>query len=208
MEKPTPPKGLTDQKLDLLAIGGGSAVPNNKESNIPEKNLPKRRSPPRSNRPQPNPVENSDPFAPLSPMDLIDITDSSLGKQPTTRYPSLLDTNTRLTTNISRANSIGLDNTQSQSPLSPVKNICMKTESLYTLLVSRVLYQHSILHHHHQLYRNHHFHLDRYLHQQNHSLILVTIHLIFYHLQMNYSHIIEKTFQHHLFFHDQVLHLV
>ncbi len=128
MEIPTPSKSLTDQKLDLLAVSGG--LSNNKETTISEKNLPKSRSPPRSNRPQQNLLENSDPFAPLSPMDLVDSTDNSLGKPPSTRYPSLLDTNPRLTTNFSRTNSIGLENTQSQSPLSPVTNICRKTESL------------------------------------------------------------------------------
>ncbi len=121
-QKPTVSKSLTDQKLDLLATGGD--LTNNKESNTPEKNLPKRRSPPPPpNRPQQNPVDNSDPFTLLSPMDLVDTMDNSVEKQSSTRYPSLLDNNPRLTTNFSRTNSIGLQNTQSQSPLSPVKNI-------------------------------------------------------------------------------------
>jgi hypothetical protein len=118
-EKPTSSKSLTDQKVDLLASGG--SVNNNKESNTSERIVLKRRSPPRQTRPQPNPVDNSDPFAPLSPVDLVDSMDNSLGKQSSTRYPSLLDNNPRLTSNFSRTNSIGLENTQSQSPLSPVK---------------------------------------------------------------------------------------
>jgi hypothetical protein len=119
IEKSTSSKSLTDQKVDLLSSGG--SFNNNKETNNSEKIVLKRRSPPRQTRPQPNPVDNSDPFAPLSPMDLVDSMDNSLGKQSSTRYPSLLDNNPRLTSNFSRTNSIGLENTQSQSPLSPVK---------------------------------------------------------------------------------------
>ncbi len=120
-ENPTSSKSLTDQKLDLLT--SNISLNNNKESNTSEKNLLKRRSPPRPNRPQQNPADNSDPFASLSPLDYVDIMDNSFSKQSSTRYPSLLDNNPRLTANSSRTNSTGLENTQSQSPLSPVKTI-------------------------------------------------------------------------------------
>jgi hypothetical protein len=210
-QKPMPSKSLTDQKLDLLASGGN--VNNNKEPNTSEKNLPKRYSPQRLNRPQQNPVDNSDPFAPLSPMDLVDSTDNSIGKQSSTRYPSLLDNNPLLTSNFSRTNSIGLENTQSQSPLSPVKNIVNKKKIFFSFIYNfRVLHQHSILHHHHQLYHHHHHYylqLDQYLHQQKYLAILVTINLMFNHQRMNFhNHLIEKIFQHHLLFHDQVLHQI
>lgn len=122
-EKPTSSNSLTDQKLNLLATGGNINNNNNKESNALEKNLSKRSSPQRPNRSQQNPLDSSDPLRQSSPMDLVDSTENSLGKQASTRYPSLLDNNPRFTSNFSRTNSIGPENTQSQSPLSPVMNI-------------------------------------------------------------------------------------
>jgi hypothetical protein len=129
-EKPTSSKSLTNQKSDLLAFGGN--LNNNKELNTTEKNppklrrpSPKRRSPQRLNRPQKNPIDTSDPFLPLPSIDLDITMDKTLGKQPpisNQRYPSLLDNNPRSTSNFSRSNSIALENTQSQSPLSPVNH--------------------------------------------------------------------------------------
>ncbi len=135
-EKPTSSKSLTNQKSDLLAFGGN--LNNNKELNTTEKNppklrrpSPKRRSPQRLNRPQKNPIDTSDPFLPLPPMDLDITMDKTLGKQlpvSNQRYPPLLDNNPRSTSNFPRSNSIALENTQSQSPLSPV-NIFFKCHS-------------------------------------------------------------------------------
>jgi hypothetical protein len=124
IEKPTLSKSSTDQKPDLLATGG-STLPNNKESNTSEKNLSNRQrtSPKRPNRPQANPADIPDPFGTLSPMDLDESMTNIPGKQSSTlnqRYPSLLDSNPRLTSNFPRTNSVDPENTQSQSPLSPV----------------------------------------------------------------------------------------
>ncbi|CAF0724460.1 unnamed protein product [Rotaria sordida] len=123
-EKLTLLKNLTDQKSDTLPPSGNTLI-NNKNSNISEKNLSniQRFSPKRSNRSQQNPIDNnSDPFVPLSPIGPDDNIDNIFGKQPSIsnqRYTSLLDNDTRSTTNFSRISSIGLENTQSQSPLSP-----------------------------------------------------------------------------------------
>ncbi|CAF0923568.1 unnamed protein product [Rotaria sp. Silwood1] len=126
-DKLTSLKSLTDQKSDIPS--SGNTLSNNKGSNILEKNLsniqrfsPKRRSPQRPNRSQQNPINNSDPLISLSPRGVDDNIDIILGKQPSIsnqRYSSLHDNDTRTTTNFSRISSIGLENTQSQSPLSP-----------------------------------------------------------------------------------------
>ena len=127
-EKVTPTKSVTEQKPDLLVL-------TNANTNNRELNPLKRRSPPpltQSNRPPThNPAENSDRFPPTSPADLLDSMSSTSGKLPSAQYPSLLENNSRLYTSFSRPNTSGLENTQSQSPLSPVRIVHRETRLLY-----------------------------------------------------------------------------
>jgi hypothetical protein len=117
-EKPTPSASFTDQKLDIIASGGNIPVNMQKLSNISEKNLsnssrlsPKHRSPFRQNRHQSNLIDSSSMSH--SPMNLDDSLSHMIGKQPAA-------SNTYTTSKYTRGNAIGLDNAQSQSPLSPV----------------------------------------------------------------------------------------
>ena len=105
-EKPAPSASLTDFKLDLLASDSSLPGSASKEMSLSEKAPPHRQLLPLKPRP-------------LSPMDLDDNADSILGKPP------FLTSNQRAPTKFSRANSIGPDNTQSQSPLSPVRPVSM-----------------------------------------------------------------------------------
>ena len=148
MEKPTSSKSLTDQKFDTLV--SNFTVTSNKNSKMSEKSLtnrlkspPKHRSPQRSQRLQQNPIETSGSFAPTSPIVPDDSINNSLQKQPSVSYhthASLPDTNTRLSSNFSHQDSITLENTQSQSPLSPVKYFRKKTPvSFFKILFNTTL---------------------------------------------------------------------
>jgi hypothetical protein len=115
-EKPILSKISTDLKVDLLSTGG-STLSNNKELNTSEKNLSNRQrtSPKRPNR--------------SSPVELDESLNNILAKQSLAsnqRYPSLLESNPRTTSNTARMASIDPENTQSQSPLSPVKLFLLK----------------------------------------------------------------------------------
>ncbi|CAF5010392.1 unnamed protein product, partial [Rotaria socialis] len=133
IEKTMSSKSLTDQKSDILAPGN-TLTNNNNASNLSEKNLSnmhkspaKRRSPSHPNRSAPTHLmDNVDSFAPLSP---IRLDDNIVGKQISVsnqRYPPLLDNDIRSTSNFPRAVSIGIEHSQSQSPLSPVNNRLLK----------------------------------------------------------------------------------
>ncbi|CAF4501514.1 unnamed protein product, partial [Rotaria magnacalcarata] len=126
IEKAMSSKSLTDQKSDILAPGN-TLTNNNNGSNLSEKNVSnmhkspaKQRSPSRSSRPAPtHPMDNVNSFAPLSP---IRLDDNIVGKQTSVsnqRYPPLLDNDIRSTSNFPRVVSIGIEHSQSQSPLSP-----------------------------------------------------------------------------------------
>ena len=103
-EKPILSKSSSDPKPDLLSTGG-TTLSNNRELNTSEKDLSKR--PNRS-----------------SPVELDESLNNILAKQSLAsnqRYPSLLDSNPRTTSNTARMSSTNPENTQPQSPLSPVK---------------------------------------------------------------------------------------
>ena len=148
-EKPAPSASLTDFKLDLLASDSSLPGSASKDMSLSEKAPPHRQLLPLKHRP-------------LSPMDLDDNADSILGKPP------FLPSNQRGPSKFSRANSIGPDHPQSQSPLSPVRSISNASIShlCSRSLNFRALCQHSI--HHHRL----HFHRDLFLHRQRHTSIL------------------------------------
>ena len=177
-EKPTPSSSLPESRLTSLPVSSNQPTSANKLVKTPEKNLsnaqrlsPKRCSPPppppRLNRPVPTTSEYVDPFAPLSPLDMDDNIESIIGKPPSGSHPYS-------SSKYSRTNSTSHENTQSQSPLSPVRVGLLEIVFGYSMSLSRVLRRHSILRLRLQL--------ARYLHWWAPIWILVTIlllHLIF-----------------------------